>query len=247
MSPRLLRPRATGFNPKSISGLAIWLDASDRTSLYDATTGGSLVTADTGVGRWEDKSGNSRHFLQGVANNRPVFRTGANGRNGRSVLDFNGTSARLKADITALPQPYTILAVAAHDDGSGVQAHITDGATNRIITGKTGSNATAFMWNGTFVTSTANVFTSGTLVVITAFISGASSTLHSGGTQVASGNPGSNNFGGNGTIIGCNATEKGQFWDGHICEVLVYSKSLSTTERSTVESALGKKWGVTIA
>jgi hypothetical protein len=28
MSPRLLRPRATGFSPRSIPGLALWLDAS---------------------------------------------------------------------------------------------------------------------------------------------------------------------------------------------------------------------------
>ncbi len=28
MSPRLLRPRDTAFTPRSISGLALWLDAS---------------------------------------------------------------------------------------------------------------------------------------------------------------------------------------------------------------------------
>jgi hypothetical protein len=29
MNPRLLRPRASGFDPRSISGLALWLDAAD--------------------------------------------------------------------------------------------------------------------------------------------------------------------------------------------------------------------------
>ena len=33
MSPRLLRPRATGFNPKSIAGLAFWIDAGSTASL----------------------------------------------------------------------------------------------------------------------------------------------------------------------------------------------------------------------
>ena len=33
MSPRLLRPRASGFNPRSIPGLAVWLDASKASSV----------------------------------------------------------------------------------------------------------------------------------------------------------------------------------------------------------------------
>ncbi len=40
MSPRLLRPRATGFNPKSISGLKLWLDVANTSSL---TFNGSTV------------------------------------------------------------------------------------------------------------------------------------------------------------------------------------------------------------
>ena len=44
------------------AGLQLWLDASDATTLYGATTGGSLVASDGGVARWEDKSGNSRHY-----------------------------------------------------------------------------------------------------------------------------------------------------------------------------------------
>jgi len=85
MSPRLLRPRATGFSPKNISGLALWLDAADSSTLYttdagpvtavsaptdisgcigwyDAADASTLFAADTGstlatttVGRWANK------------------------------------------------------------------------------------------------------------------------------------------------------------------------------------------------
>lgn len=48
MNPKLLRPRSTGFNPKSISGLALWLDASDLSTI---TLNGSNVS------EWRDKSG----------------------------------------------------------------------------------------------------------------------------------------------------------------------------------------------
>lgn len=39
MSPRLLRPRQAGFDPRTISGLALWLDASAADSLYTTDTG----------------------------------------------------------------------------------------------------------------------------------------------------------------------------------------------------------------
>ena len=42
MNPRTLRPGST-FTPRSISGLALWLDAADTSSLY--TTDAGPVTA----------------------------------------------------------------------------------------------------------------------------------------------------------------------------------------------------------
>jgi len=44
MNNRLLRPRASGFNPLSISGMAGWWDASVSSS----------VTIATGVSSWVD-------------------------------------------------------------------------------------------------------------------------------------------------------------------------------------------------
>lgn len=91
MSPRLLRPRAAGgFDPRAISGLAVWLDAADSATLFDATTGGSLVTANSGVGRWADKSGNGRNATQGTANNRPLRRVAS--QNGLDGVEFDGTN-----------------------------------------------------------------------------------------------------------------------------------------------------------
>jgi len=72
------------------SGLQLWLDASDASTLYDATSGGSLVAADGGVARWEDKSGNARHATQGTAGDRPVRKTAIQG--GKDVLRFDGSS-----------------------------------------------------------------------------------------------------------------------------------------------------------
>ena len=53
--------------PQTIAGLQLWLDAT--TGLYDAASGGGAVTTDSAaVARWEDRSGNARHFTQSIAN-----------------------------------------------------------------------------------------------------------------------------------------------------------------------------------
>ena len=75
--------------PQTISGLQLWLDAADPAVLFDATTGGSLVAADGGVARWEDKSGNGRHATQSTSGNRPLRKAAVQG--GRDVLRFDGS------------------------------------------------------------------------------------------------------------------------------------------------------------
>lgn len=75
--------------PTAIPGIQLWLDASYAPSLYDATSGGSLVAADGSVARWEDRSGNGRHATQGTSGSRPLRKTSVQG--GKDVLRFDGS------------------------------------------------------------------------------------------------------------------------------------------------------------
>ena len=77
------------FEPSDLSGLQLWLDASYANSLYDATSGGSLVEADGSVARWEDRSGNGRHATQSTTGSRPLRKASMQG--GRDVLRFDGS------------------------------------------------------------------------------------------------------------------------------------------------------------
>lgn len=78
-------PTSRGFSPLSISGLQLWLDANDSNTLYDATSGGSLVISDgSAVKRWEDKSGNARHAIE--ATNAPTLEVAE--KNGLNALNF---------------------------------------------------------------------------------------------------------------------------------------------------------------
>jgi hypothetical protein len=73
------------FSPSSISGLRLWLDSS--VGLYDATSGGNLVTTNSAaVLRWEDQSGNGFHATGASG---PTF--SLNQVNGKPSLVFSGS------------------------------------------------------------------------------------------------------------------------------------------------------------
>jgi hypothetical protein len=81
MSPRLLRPLASGFNPKSIAGLSLWLDAADT----------SKISLATGVATWSDKSGNNRNAIQNTGGKQPSYSSTINGRN---VVTFSSATSQ---------------------------------------------------------------------------------------------------------------------------------------------------------
>lgn len=81
--------------PLQISGLQCWLDANDAGTLYNASTGGSLVAANGGVARWEDKSSNSNHATDVVDGSGATISTQrptrvATAQNGLDAINFDG-------------------------------------------------------------------------------------------------------------------------------------------------------------
>lgn len=80
----------SGFLPTDITGLRIWFDGADATTMFDATVGGSLVAPGGSIARWEDKSGNAKHLTQGSAANRPTRQVGV--KNSLGAVQFDGTS-----------------------------------------------------------------------------------------------------------------------------------------------------------
>jgi hypothetical protein len=120
ISPRLLRPRATGFNPKSISGLAAWYDASVASSI---TLNGSTVS------QWSDLSGNSRHQVQASASLQPNYN--ATGLNGKGTLTTTGTQwMQASAFESSASGAYTALMVIKSDNLGGLPAFFQRGGVN---------------------------------------------------------------------------------------------------------------------
>ena len=262
MSPRLLRPRATGFNPKSISGLALWLDPTDS----------STYTVATGVSEWRDRSGNGRNFSQSTGNNQPTLST----LNGKTALSFNGTSHRLTTSQTLLTGNGSLTVFQAMEcsfpGGTGTAGRSFE---HKIATGGPDDNAICIEWRADQGTS----WVSGTLRSrVAAFRSGVnynadqrfdsvnvagrgivalsgtfaassatnttwwknSAALSSSGTS----DPGTSL----GMAIGCrnNATAS-LFFGGVIGEVICYVGTISTAQRLAVQNYLAQKWGVTLS
>jgi hypothetical protein len=82
MSPRLLRPLATGFDPRRIAGLEMYLNAKVASSI---TLNGSNVS------EWRDLSGKGRHATQGTGGNQPAY--SATSWSGRPSVNFTRASS----------------------------------------------------------------------------------------------------------------------------------------------------------
>jgi len=83
------------YNPYTalpVSGAALWLDASQQSSLFTDAGATNVNTDGQAVYQWNDLSGNSRTALQTTLANRPVWRSPANGSNGFSATSYDGTN-----------------------------------------------------------------------------------------------------------------------------------------------------------
>jgi len=116
------------------AGLQLWLDASDASTLYDDTIDGSLVAADGGVARWEDKSGNARHATQGTAIRRPARKTAVQG--GLGVLRFDGNATAANSDRMSIAGSQATFKFLHEGDATVFCALINGTTTNydRILT-----------------------------------------------------------------------------------------------------------------
>ena len=85
MTPRWLYWPATAWTPEELGSLRAWYDADDSSTIFDATTGGSLPSSGNDVARWEDKSGGGYHVTQATAASRPHYVT--NTLDGKPVIE----------------------------------------------------------------------------------------------------------------------------------------------------------------
>lgn len=250
--------------PLTISGLQLWLDASDASTLYDATTGGSLVAADGTVARWEDKSGNARHATE--ASNKPTRKVAA--QNGLDVVRGNGTSSRLACAAFSSSLVRSVFVVAVSQETPQVDTYaMLLGQADSALTGDgddcwffgatadgTGSQwdrVRAWISDGSagisafvdtaFVTNEAALYS---------YINNGTGVFRKGNESATFPSAGQHQTRTKQLGLFCahpfgTSPNTINFWDGDIAEIIIYDSALSDTDREAVENYLMTKWAIT--
>jgi hypothetical protein len=235
-------------NPLSISGLQLWLDGADASTLYDATTGGSLVAADGAVARWEDKSGNGRHATQDTSGNRPSRKAAI--QNGLDVLRFDGSNDFFSLSAATTTSSYTSFFVFRRTS-AGIHSVSLGPATES-------GNYAAWWFSDNFVYESsrsvidftthgsANTSTGAFALVTTRTGTTSIATRRNGSTlaTVTSGAGVTNPASGSWTAVG-RGDNAPTTHNGDMCEVILYDSALSDANRALVENYLLAKWAIT--
>ena len=254
------------FTPNLISGLQLWLDAADSSTLFDATAGGNLVTTDgSAVARWADKSGNNRHATQGTANARPLLITSV--KNGRNIARFDGSNDFLRT-ISSFSSPTnaSVFIVSRSNtwfNSSSYRSPFAHGykeststTTGIIPISITGTSFQDWSYNN--INSMGSGYLASRLprasstnynlsdyrlysvllgpTTTRVFLNG----VRSSTLREVAGNIQS--FTDTATVGWSGGYV--EFWNGDICEIIYYDSALTTTQRQSVETYLNSKWAI---
>lgn len=251
MSPRLLRPRATGFNPKSLPGLKVW---------YDAANTGSMTFNGSTVSEMADLSGNGFTARQTTANNQPTY--SATAANGRPRLAFDSTDSLISdatiADYFLNPTTgpvFTFIAACYSPlaaDGGAISFGSDAQANGRVFC------STNFGFTpGSVILDTVNA-SGGRLLgsvtqptaaphIMTFFRHTSSMAWRVDGVALLSKSNASGNYSATTAKLQIGKCADGGAVINYFSEVLVYASALSAAQLATAERGLGRKWGISVA
>lgn len=223
-----------GLDPLTLSP-AVWLDASDASTLYDATSGGSLVSAEGLVARWQDKSGNGRHATQSDSAQRGTRK--ASYRGSLDAVDFPAMGRMLIPH--TLNRPYTIVLAARQKIPTGNRRLVASQNANCVLS----INRVSFcVFTNALIRSAAirgGASEVGEAVVSLVVSDSAATTLHAnGGSNIADANPASQNWG----LLSLGGGGEGI--EGFFFEFFAFDRALSSGDRAALESYLLAKWSI---
>lgn len=242
MNPRLLRPIASGFSPKSIAGLSLWLDGADA----------STITISTGVSVWADKSGNGRNAAQATGSKQPAYNATINGKN---VVTFQGTDDTMQiaanAAFNANSQTLIIVARQAATANQALWFKADSNSAEGVIVRYRGFDDFWPYQRNDNSAETLRLFpNTPTVLRVYAVVLQPNSQAGfvDGGVVSPTGTATANHTYDNnsGPWLG-SRRDVGEYLAGDIAEVLHWNRALSASERSKVERYLGRKWGITVA
>jgi hypothetical protein len=232
-----------GSIPLVISGLQLWLDASDSRTITESSGA---------VSQWNDKSGNSNNLTQGTESAKPT--TNATTQNGKNVLDFDGGDYfDLPSALYGIPNgPNTAFVVAntSLTSVNQVMLNMTEGGSNRYavyFTTSLGSDDIFFLSSNSAGTGLLfSGITETNFNIIRARREGTTQAVAANNSAEQTNAGGGDESGVDSATLGSVDSGTSDFLTGSIAEMLIYNRSLSTTEILKIETYLSNKWGITL-
>ena len=241
------------FNPTSVGGCSLWLDAADSSTL---TLSGSTVT------QWNDKSGNGYNTTS--YGGTPTLL--ANAINGVQSISFNGSSY-LTGNNTNTGSTGTFFLIATVTSGQGAGQQYTNVYSfSRPLNGTSNGNEIQSLCglicinagpslamvpqrnNGNGPTFTAPNYNSGFLHATV--LDGTNMYGYGNGSPVGS-VASSGNFAytfynvGSQTYQLSGVLSRNYYWTGYVGELIAFNTNLGTTQRQQIEGYLAWKWSLT--
>ena len=229
------------------SGLLLWLDASDDTTFS--------YSSGTQVSQWRDKSGNNFHANQSTTAQQPLRNTTNNSRksvffNASTRLDFMTISSGI-----SLPNDASIFIVYKPSAQSYQYAVLIDnyhgqGGAKGFVIQRVSTNSQFYYANGDgsgFVDTSASPWTYTDNIIQLLSLNKASSTgtpYISGTAQTSRTVYANTSQNTTGLAIGYWGHGGGRYYNGDMCEILIFNRSLTSTEMKQVHTYLGQKWGI---
>lgn len=216
------------FDPRRIAGCNLWIDFSDRSTI--------TLDANSLIQQINDKSASALHGEQTTAANRPSLST----LNGLTCGNWGTTTNSIAiTNSTASLNLQSAMVVAQWDDANNPSA------AGALFTGRSGPSfsdipfgygSTSWYTGATYGT---NIWLNRTLTTTflpamrtsAAVVQGhATSSVSLAGYSIGQDRP---------PTVGGNRN-----WRGRICEVICYSRQITTDERNWLAYEVAKKWGI---
>jgi len=226
------------FSPNKLSGLQLWLDASDA----------STVTESSGlISEWSDKSSNNNNATQVVGADQPTYRL--NDINGLNSIDFTAVTTpyfTLSSELELLSLTIIAVFVNTMTGAEGqILAHSTvnnqalrfdpDIGSFGRFSCNDGSSLLSFNFTSSIVDTT-------TILKAQYEVGDDKSLLVNGAVVAANSYDGDMDIDQVGRLLS-NVANMG----GKLGELIVYDKILTPTESSSVDNYLANKWGVNLS
>jgi fibronectin-binding autotransporter adhesin len=246
------------FVPSDIPGLQLWFDAGDLTGLGP----GNNPAAGTAVGTWADLGTSGLDATQGTAARQPIYRSTVTAMGYMPAVDFNGSSQSMvtaafssglvrtafvvtapKASPQTTRYPWIVAQVDSSygaNDAWGIRA-TTVPTSPEVFDNFQASWRHAAAGHGTSTDS--SNFSANTPYVL----SYVSDTIGNTGTLYVNGNAKPAGTTVHQTVnkalgIGSSSDSAGQWYNGHIAEIILYDTALSAADRAQVEAYLTQKY-----